>query len=392
MSGIFDREINRFGMSTMKWEAEIERTGRKDLLCFGTADMDFLSPTPILDAIHKVANIGHLGYPFIQPSYYDSIVNWLKRLGKWDIKKEWISSNVGIWPASWTIIDALTEPGDEIIIQTPVHFCFDTVTRDSGRIPVKNPLIQQDGRYTMDFEGLKRCFTNKTKLFWLCNPHNPVGRAWGREELERLSNICLQHGVKIISDDVYCGLIYSETHYTPIATISKEISMNSITCYSTSKTYNTTGDKHAFVVCENPEILEAYNNSLKKQNLNYGMNIFGLAITEAAYNYCDSWVTELMEYVKGNYQLVKKTFEEKMPFVKLAKADATYFAWLDFRELNISRERFTDFFEKDANVSVEMGYKFGEGGEGFIRINLGCRRAILHAGLERIVHAYKKLI
>lgn len=391
MSSIFDQEIDRSGMSTMKWEAEIERTGKKDLLCFGTADLDFLSPQPILDAIHQVANIGHLGYPYIKQSYYDAIINWSRRHGEWDIKKEWISNNVGIWPASWTIIDALTEPGDEIIFQVPVHFCFGAVTKESGRVAVLNPLIRKDGRFVMDFEGLEHCFTDKTKLFWLCNPHNPVGRAWEREELERLSSICLRHGVKIISDDVYCGLLYPGIRYTPIATISKEVSMNTITCYSTSKTYNTTGDKHAFVVCENPEILEAYNNSLKKLNLNYGMNIFGLAITEAAYNCCDPWVTELMEYVRGNYMLIKNTIEKEMPLVRLAKAEATYFAWLDFGKLNLSRERLVDLIEREANISVEMGYKYGEAGEGFVRINMGCRRAVLQEGLNRIVNAYGML-
>ena len=175
----FDREVDRSGMSTMKWEAEIEQTGKKDLLCFGTAEMDFLSPQPILDAIHKIADTGNLGYPYVKQSYYDAIINWSKRFCKWDIKKEWISNNLGIFLACWTIVDALTQPGDEIIYQTPVHFGFDIITERNGRIPVLNPLKQQeDGRYVMDFDGLEKCFTSKTKLFWLCNPHNPVGRAW----------------------------------------------------------------------------------------------------------------------------------------------------------------------------------------------------------------------
>jgi cystathionine beta-lyase len=389
---IFDQKIDRTGMSTMKWESEIERTGKDDLLCYGTADMDFLSPQPILDAIHQVANIGHMGYPYIKQSYYEAIINWMKRHAKWEIQKEWISNNVGIWPASWTIIDALTEPGDEIIFQTPAHFCFDVVTRESKRIVVVNPLIQKDGYYMMDFEGLERCITEKTKVFWLCNPHNPVGRAWNRDELEKISNICLAHDIKIISDDVYCGLLYPGTQYTPIATISKETSMNTITCYSTSKTYNTTGDKHSYVVCENPEILQAYNQSLKKQNLEYGVNIFGLAITEAAYNHCDQWVNDLMKHIQSNYLLVKETVEEKMPSVKLTKAEATYFAWLDFSELKISRDQLENFFENDANVSVGMGYKFLEGGEGFIRLNMACSRDTLQSGLDRITYAYKKIV
>lgn len=387
MSKHFCKEIDLSKVKRMKWEAEIERTGEPDLLCFGTADMDFPSAKPILDAIHEVATIGHLGYPYIQPSFYESIINWQKRLGNWDVMPEWIATHVGVYPSSWAIIEALTKPDDEIIIQTPVHFCFDDVTRVNGRVPLYNPLIQKDGNYEMDYEHLESVISNKTKLMWLCNPHNPVGRAWSKEELEKLGEICLKHHIRIMSDDVYCGLLYSGQRYTPIASISKEISMNTITCYSTSKIYNTTAIKQSFIVCENTELLEAYNLSLRKQNLNYGKNIIGIAVTEAAFNHCDDWVRELMEYVSANHKMVKKLLEENISGVIVNNAEATYFDWIDFRVLGLDRTSFEELFEKKAKVIVEVGHKFGDAGEGFIRLNLGCKREVLRTGIERIIKA-----
>ena len=211
------------------------------------------------------------------------------------------------------------------------------------------------------------------------------------EELKRLSDICLKHGVKIVSDDVYCGLIYPGVKYIPISTISQEVSMNSIICYSASKIYNTSGIKHSFVVCENKELMDAYKISLGKLDLGYGLNMIGLAITEAAYNYCDPWLSELMEYVEGNYMFIKDTLAQKMPLVKLTKPQATYVAWLDCRGLNLSDELLTELFEKHANISVEMGYKYGKVGSGFVRINMGCRRALLKEGVDRLINAYNKL-
>ena len=389
MSNLFHKEIDPSKVNRMKWEAEIERTGDRDLLCFGTADMDFPSAKPILDAIHKVADAGHLGYPFVQPGFYDAIINWQKRLGRWEIKPEWIATHVGVYPSSWAIIEALTEPGDEIIFQTPVHFCFDAVTRDNGRVPIYNPLVQRNGHFEMDYEHFEAAITPRTKIMWLCNPHNPVGRAWSREELEKLGEICLKNNIIIMSDDVYCGLLYPGKTYTPIASLSKELSMNTITCYSTSKIYNTTGVKQSFVVCENPELLEAYNLSLRKQNLNYGKNVFGLAVTEAAFNHCDDWVRELMDYVSENHNTTKKLLEDGIPGVVVGDAEATYFVWIDFRVLGLDRTAMENLFEKKARVIVEVGHKFGDVGEGFVRLNLACRREVLIEGMERIIKAVK---
>ncbi len=388
MYSIFDGPVDMTGRSTKKWEMEIARTQDPTLLCFGTADMDFQSAQPILDAIHRVADLGHLGYPEIQDSYYRAIENWLSRIGGWQIQaRDCVSTNVGIYTSAWCVLDSLTQPGDEIIFQTPVHFCFNQMVVDNGRVPVVNPLRQVGESYTMDFDQLESCFTEKTKLFWLCNPHNPVGRAWNREELTRLAEICLRHEVPILSDDVYCGLIYPGHNYLPIAAISPEVSQNTITMYSTSKSYNTTGLRHSFVVTESPRLLELYNNSLRKLDLNYGMNLIGLATTTAAFNQCDDWIAQLMEYVQESHRELRETLARELPMLHVSQPDSTYFAWIDCRALGMDDQELERFFEQEAHVLVCMGAPLGKGGEGFIRINMGCPRSTLREGLNRIVQA-----
>lgn len=387
----FDEIIDRSGMSTMKWEAEIQRTGYENLLCFGTADMDFRSPEPVLEAIRQIARAGHLGYPYPPAAYYDSIERWLARLGGWQVDARACSAvNVGIYTAVWCVLDALTRPGDEVIIQTPVHFCFRQMLLDNDRVPVCSQLVLKEGWYEMDFADLERRFTEKTRLLWLCNPHNPVGRAWTEEELRRLGEICERHDVFILSDDVYCGLIYPGHRYTPIASLSAALSRRTITCYSPSKIYNTTGIKFSFVVAENPVILEQYTRSLRKLDLTYGMNLFGIRTAIAAFDQCDDWVAGLMEHIAGNYRYAVETARGRMPLAHIAKADSTYFAWIDFKCLGFEEGEAEDYFEREAHILISPGEELGPGGEGFVRLNLACSRAVLAEGMERMAVACER--
>jgi len=244
----------------------------------------------------------------------------------------------------------------------------------------------------MDYELLERQFTQKTKLFWLCNPHNPVGRAWTKEELQRLADICLAHGVRILSDDVYCGLVYPGVTYTPIASLSPEVSRNTITCYSPSKTYNTTGAKFSYIVTENPELLEKYYCSLKKLDLVYGNNIFGLAITEAAYNDCDAWLQAMMEYIAESHAITSEFISNHLPGAQIAQADSTYFAWINMKNLQMPSDELVRYFMSKAHVLINSGAELGKGGEGFVRMNLACSRETLLEGLVRLEKAYKQIM
>lgn len=390
---IFNQHIDTTGLSRKKWEYEIERTGFKDLLSFGTADMDYHSPQPILDSIKKVAQEGHLGYPHIRSSYYETIRLWLERSVGWKISaKESVIPHVGIYMSCITAMDAFSEPGDEVIIQTPVHARFTQLVTDNGRIAVSNPLRLVGNRYEMDYTQLETCFTEKTKILWLCNPHNPVGRAWTADELRKLGDICLKHGVYILSDDIYYDMVYPGFSYVPIASLSKELSEITASFYSPSKCYNTTGVNQSFTVIENKEMLERYRKSLHKTDLDYAINVIGLAITETACSgTCNKWLAEFMLHVKENHERLTQFIHEKMPGFSVVEADSTYFAWIDVSCLKISSREVTDAFLHDAHVLVNDGSALGTGGEGYIRMNLACPGDVLKAGLERMAHVYKKL-
>lgn len=388
----FDEVLDRRNLNSMKWEGQIAEKKNPNLLCYGTADMDFRSAPPIINALTRVVEEGHFGYPFKPDSYYEAITEWYKRKFNWNIERKAIATNVGIYPSMHTIIEMLTQEGDEIIIQTPVHFVFQEVISSAGRVVVMNPLRKEGNSYIMDFDHLRKCITPKTKFFWLCSPHNPVGRVWTRQELTTLCEICLEAGIPIISDEVYCGLVYHGQTFTPIASLSKEASMNTITCMSASKTYNITGMKHSLVITENDRLMDLYLKTLKRSNLTYGGSIFGQVALEAALRYCDDWVDQLISYIEGNFQLVKGFFEDYLPMVQVCYPQSTYFTWLDFSNLHLSKEELKFFFEDTAQIIVASGYVLGKGGENHIRLNIGCPRSILEAGLHRIKDAYQKII
>ena len=388
----FDQKLDRSKLHTMKWEYEQGRKRNPDLLCFGTAEMDFQAAPPILKAFQQVVDNGHFGYPYKREDYYQAVIGYFKRHCQFEIKKEWIANSVAIYPSFQSLIEGLSDPGDEVIFQTPVHFIFADIVRSLKRVPVENPLKETDGTYKMDFEDLKRKITHKTKLFLLCNPHNPVGRAWTAHELRALMEICIQHHILVISDEVYFGLVYPNKQYTPLASVSREASLNSVTCISPSKSYNLTGIKHSLVITENTEIMEKYKAELHKNNEFFGESIFGHAAVTAAFGECDQWSRELMEYIEGNYQLVRSFMSQHIPQVRVFSPEATYFLWMDFRFLGMSDEELTTFFEDDAQVEVSQGYSLGTGGSGFVRLNLATQRSILSQGLERIRKAYERHI
>ena len=386
----FDQVLDRSKLSTSKWEMEIARKHNPNLLCFGTADMDFKSSQPIIDALRTVVDNGHFGYPFKRASYYEAIIGWFSRHAGWQLKKEWIANSVAIYPSFQGLIEGLSSEGDEIIYNTPVHHIFAEIVAATKRVPIENPLKIQDGKYTFDLEDLEKKITAKSKLLILCNPHNPMGRAWTPAELSQLMSICLKHHIIVIADEVYLGLVYKDHKYTPIASLSHEASMNTVTCISPSKSFNLTGIKHSLVITENAKFREAYHNQLKKNNEYYGESIFGHAATEAAFGHSDEWSAQLIDYVAGNYQTVKKFVAANLPGVKIYEPEATYFLWMDFNCLHLSREALTAFFEDEAEVIVTQGCFLGTGGEGYIRLNLGCPRSVLEKGLARIKEAFDK--
>ncbi|MBK3745905.1 putative C-S lyase [Paraburkholderia aspalathi] len=384
----FDKALDRSKLSTAKWEFEINRTNDPSLLCFGTAEMDFKAAPPILEALQRVAKAGHFGYPYKRASYYDAITGYFQRHFGWHVNKSWIASNVGIYPSMQPLIEELSSLGDEIIYQPPVHHIFPEVITASKRVPVANPLKKQNGRYEMDFDDLAAKVTDKTKMLLLCSPHNPIGRVWTRDELTRLNEFCVKRNIIVLTDEVYCGLVYGQVPFVPFAAVSHEASMNSVTLVSVSKSFNLTGLKHSLVITENPKFLESYMAGLKRSNLYFGGCVFGQAATEAAFRDCDEWTQSLVSYIESNFEFTKSFLMKNLPLVNVTEPEATYFAWLDFNAFRLSPKELRQFFEEDAHIAVTYGDALGKGGEGYIRLNLATPKSILEEGLQRLAKAY----
>lgn len=246
-----------------------------------------MQPLPILNAMKVVIDTGHLGYPLASDAFYQAIHDYFLRTAAWDINTRLsVGQNEGVYLSAWNILDTFTKPGDKVTILTPVHFCFRQMLNLNNRVAIECPLLYDNGKYTINFDYLEFCLSSGSKICWICNPHNPVGRVWTKEELLRIGELCIKYGVLIMSDDVYCGLTFPSVHYTPIASLSKEISYRTITMYSTSKSYNTTGLRHSFVVTENPELFKQYNDSMKKIGINY--DLFKLLFDRVR----SSWLTQ----------------------------------------------------------------------------------------------------
>ncbi len=371
-------------MPRMKWEAESERNPRPDLLSLGTADMDFRSPQPMLDDLASMISKGHLGYPYADSSYCQVIRERLRSRYSWDVDVETsICHSAGVYVSAWNAIDILTQPGDAVTILTPVHFVFRKVITASRRTVIECPLLLEGDTYAIDYAALEAALASSHTL-WLNNPHNPIGHAWKRDELERIAEICLRRGASIISDDVYSPLVFPGASYTPIASLSKEVSYRTITLYSPSKGYNTTGLKYSFAIAENPEHVMAMRESSDGIGLAYGLSLPGLVATVSACTKCDPWLDELMHLIKHNHDLFRRKVREDMPELCVTRADSTYFAWLDMRALRLPAQQIAYLLAEEEGLIVEDGSVLGKGGAGFIRINLATSEENINEALGRL--------
>ncbi len=300
-----------------------------------------------------------------------------------DSKKEWITHSPGVVTALSILVSCLTNPGDKVIIQSPVYHPFYDVVIQQNRKLVTNNLILEDGRYTMDLKDLEDKIDSSVKLMLLCNPHNPVGRVWNKEELERLGAICAKHNIIVISDEIHCDLIYKGNKHTPFASISEEFKRNTITCISTSKTFNLAGLKTCNLIIRNPHIKELYEQKLKLLSL-HSESFFGITAVEAAYHHGEEWLNQLLIYLEGNLNFLLDYFKQNINGVNVIKPEGTYLVWLDFRELRMNKENIENWMYQKAKLALNEGSMFGENGEGFLRMNIACPRVTLEAGLSRI--------
>lgn len=384
----FDELIDRTNTNSIKYDGRMVFFGKADLLPLWVADMDFRTPDFIVEAIQERAAKDIYGYTFRGETYNLSIVNWLKRRHNWDIKPEWISFSPGVVAGLTLAIEALSKPGDGVIIQPPVYFPFFDSVKGTGRELIENPLRLENGRYQFDLEDLKNKITPQTRLLVLSNPHNPGGMAWNEKELSELARICIDNKVLIISDEIHSDLVFEGSRHTPLAGISDEIAQNCVICMAPSKTFNTAGLTTSFLVIPNKRHLVAYERLMRVPHLHMG-NIFGTVALEAAYTHGDEWLSQLLKYLQANYSFLEQFFKYHLPQVKVMRPDATYLIWLDFSAYGLSDESLNQQLI-DAGVGLNRGVQFGKQGKGFMRINIGCPRSVLEEALIRIQKAFGK--
>jgi len=390
MSYNFDEIIPRNGTRSVKFGLRKEKFGRTDLLPMWVADMDFRTPGFITDAVKKRAAHEIYGYTYRPKEYYESIIHWIKNLHSWDIENEWIIFCPGVVPALNLSIMTYTNPGDKVIVQPPVYFPFFSVVKNNNRKLVNNQLLYKNGKYTIDFRNLEKEAIAGAKLILLSNPHNPVGKAWTEEELEKLAQICINHNILIISDEIHSDLILPGNKHIPTAGISETIANHVVTCMAPSKSFNIAGLATSSVIIPNPAIREKFNKMMERLHIGGG-NIFGMEASIAAYSNGVEWIDKMLEYVNNNMNLVYDYCRAKIPLIKPVKAEATYLVWLDCSNLGMDDISLRKFMIEKARLGLNDGPAFGPGGNGFQRMNMACPRSVVHEALERLEKAVKIL-
>lgn len=381
----FDTPVSRKGTNSHKWDV----AGNENLLPMWVADMDFRTAPAIVDALRRRVEHGIFGYTRVPDSYYDAVTGWFARRHGWTMDRDWIIYTSGVVPALSAIIKALTFPGDKVLVQTPVYNCFFSSVRNNGCGLVSSPLVHTGDTFVMDYDDLERKAADPAvKLMILCNPHNPAGRVWTREELVRAGEICIRHGVTVISDEIHCELVMPGYTYTPFASVSEEFSRHSVTCVSPSKAFNIAGLQIADIVCEDAGRRAKIDRAINVNEV-CDVNPFGVIATEAAYNDSEDWLEQLIGYINGNYQYMKEFCENNLPDFPIAVLEGTYLVWMDCRKAGMSSEELGKRLLDGTGLMLNAGTMYGAEGEGFMRWNIACPRASLAEGLRRFADFIK---
>lgn len=389
----FDLVLDRSGTPAEKWNkpALLKHFGRDDLLPFWVADMEFKAPPTVCNSLIKRAENGIFGYEYKQGSLYNAIIQWYSTRHHWKIDKSDLRFSRGILNAISMLINLHTEEGDGIIIQPPVFFEFRLAIRDNKRNAIRNPLKRIDERYQMDFDDLEeKAADPRTKMLILCNPHNPVGRVWGSDELQRVGEICKKHHVLVVSDEIHGDFVFKGHKYIPFASISDEIARNSFTCLSPAKTFNIAAVTDGIVIIRNEEFRKQYDQFSGQLFINK-TNAFSVIAMETAYQTGGGWLDEVLDYLQGNMSYLKDYLIDRIPKVRLVEPEGTFLAWLDFRELGMEVKELDVFLAEKARLALNSGYWFGRQGAGYARMTIACPQSMLKEALARLEHATKIL-
>ena len=385
----FDEIVTRRGTGCVKWD----EMPSDDVIPLWVADMDFKAAPAIQEAIWKRAEHGVFAYTLVEEPYYEAVISWFKRRHQWTIQREEILYTTGVVPGMSVAIKALTMPGEKVLILSPDYNCFFSSIRNNG-CEVLESVLELSSRSEgargwvvnwQDFES--KCADEKTTVFLLCNPHNPTGRVWTKEELARMNDICMKYGVKVVSDEIHCELVMPGHTFQPFAAVSEACRQNSVILNSPSKSFNTAGLQTANIICAQPEWRRRLDRAI---NINEvcDLNAFGPVALMAAYNESEDWIDELNQYLWGNYQALCQYAEEHLPEWKVRPMEGTYLPWVDITATGLSSQAYADRLLKEAKVWVNPGTMYGaQSGEGYIRLNIACPRALLMEALERIHNA-----
>ncbi|WP_214628323.1 MalY/PatB family protein [Paenibacillus agaridevorans] len=386
----FDELLDRRNTRSYKWDQSENMFGDKDILPLWVADMDFPSPPAVQEVLKRRAELAAYGYAIRTDDYAASIVNWFKRRHGWDIDPAWLGDAPSVVTSLSLCVEQFSEPGGQVVLQSPVYYPFYDVIESNGRKVAKNPLILKDGRYEMDYEHLESLFQGGAKLLLLCSPHNPGGRVWERSELLRLGELCLRYGVIVVSDEIHCDLTFPGHVHTPFATLSPEIADITITTLSVTKTFNLPGLVTSFMVVSNKALKAKLDKRIHTLSLHMASHFAQDAVV-AAYNESEQWLDDMFAYVEGNLAYALQYLQQHLPSVKPMKPDGTYLLWVDCRELGLDKEGLKDLMYKRAKVVFNEGSSFGSEGEGWLRINLACPRFILEKALRQFAEAANSL-
>lgn len=384
----FNEAPSREETNAEKYALREKLFGSDEVLPMWVADMDIQTPSFVMDAVSKRAEHPILGYEEIPDSFFESQIQWIKERHGYEMKREWMFYSPSVVASINLCIQAFTQEGDSVIAQSPVYFPFYSSVNNNDRVLIKNALIEKDGYYTIDFEALENSIDEKTKLFLLCSPHNPVGRVWGEEELEKLGEICVKYDILILADEIHSDLIYKGHKHKPLASLSKELEERTITCYGPGKTFNMAGLSVSTVSIANAELRQKFIKAYKAVHFAEG-TVFGHVGFEAAYKMGENWLEGLIEHLQGNIDYLDICLKEYMPSITMRKPEGTYLVWLDCRGLGLSYQGLKDFFFKEAKLGLSTGVNFGQEGEGFMRINLATPRSTVEEAVSRLHAAYE---
>lgn len=380
----FDRIIDRKNTRCLKYDFAVKRGMPEDVLPLWVADMDFETSSYIEDALTERVQEGIFGYSDVQTSYFEIIRDWMIRHHDWEPQEKWLIKTPGVVFALAMAVKAYTDPGDKVLLQQPVYYPFSEVITDNGREVVSNDLVlTEDGTYKIDFADFEqKIIANGIKLFLLCSPHNPVGRVWTKEELEKIGDICVKHGVTVVSDEIHNDFIWEGTH-TVFAGIKKEFADISVTCTSPSKTFNLASMLISNIFIPNQILRRKFRKEMDRAGISQ-LSVLGLVATEAAYAHGDEWYAAMKNYVRDNIAFARAYVEENLPGVRMIDTQGTYLIWLDFRQTGLTVEQLDHKIIYEAGLWLDSGKIFGKTGEGFERINVACPRAVLQEALDRI--------